>query len=177
MPVEDEFIQIGRLLSGEAVQPQVVQDEQVGGQEGPEGAIHRVVDPGLSHGLEETVGVAEADGVSGTDGGIAESCQFTPGRIVGQNAVRTPGPAVSTLSSPQSAEEFPLTVARRRPAGPRFQRPPNVPHRCTCHQNTKYLQCGCICRSIHHYKTHGIKIDAKESVKTPLRGRKGLGNI
>ena len=73
MPVEDEFIQIGRLLSGEVVQPQVVQDEQVWGQEGPEGAIHRVVDPGLSHGLEETVGVAEADGVSGTDGGIAES--------------------------------------------------------------------------------------------------------
>ena len=31
VPVEDEFIQIGRLLSGEAVQPQVVQDEQVWG--------------------------------------------------------------------------------------------------------------------------------------------------
>ena len=59
MPVEDEFIQIGRLLSGEAVQPQVVQDEQVWGQERPEGTVHRVVHSGLGHGFEEVVGAVE----------------------------------------------------------------------------------------------------------------------
>ncbi len=74
MPVEDEFMQIGRLLSGEAVQPEVVQDEQVGCEKRPAGAVHLVVHTGLSHGFEEIVGVAEADGVSGTDGGIAAHC-------------------------------------------------------------------------------------------------------
>ena len=69
VPVEDEFIQIGGLLRGEAVQPQVVEDEQVGCQEG---VIHRVVDPGLGQGFEEVGGVAEADGVSGADGRVAQ---------------------------------------------------------------------------------------------------------
>ena len=41
--VEDEFVEIGGLLWREPVQSQVVEDEQVGGEEGPEGAVHRVV--------------------------------------------------------------------------------------------------------------------------------------
>ena len=47
-PADDQFVQVGRLLAGEAVQSQVVQDEQVRGQEGTEGVVHRVVDPGRS---------------------------------------------------------------------------------------------------------------------------------
>ena len=39
MPVEDEFIQIGGVLWGEPVQPQVVEDEQVGCEKGPEGTV------------------------------------------------------------------------------------------------------------------------------------------
>ena len=72
MAVEDEFVEVGGLLCGEPVQSEVVEDEQIGGQEGPKGTVCRVVDSGLGHGLEEVVGVAEADGVSGVDGGIAQ---------------------------------------------------------------------------------------------------------
>ena len=39
MPVEDEFVKIGGLLGGEPVQSQVVEDEQVGGEERSEGAV------------------------------------------------------------------------------------------------------------------------------------------
>ena len=43
---DDQFVQIGGLLSGEPVEAQVVQDEQVRGKEGAEGALHRVVHSG-----------------------------------------------------------------------------------------------------------------------------------
>ena len=56
----------GALLGGEPVQPQVVEDEQVWRQERQEGTVHRVVDPGLSHGLEEVVGVAKTYDMFGT---------------------------------------------------------------------------------------------------------------
>ena len=52
--------------------PQVVQNQQVRGQEGAEAALQRVVHTGLGHGLEEIVGVNEADGVAGPDGGVAQ---------------------------------------------------------------------------------------------------------
>ena len=72
MAVEDEVIQVGGLLGGEPVQAEVIQNEQIGCDEGPEGAVQGVVDPGLCHGLEEVVGVAEAYGVSGADGRVAQ---------------------------------------------------------------------------------------------------------
>ena len=37
MPVEDEFVEVGGLLGGQAMETQVIEDEQVGGQEGREG--------------------------------------------------------------------------------------------------------------------------------------------
>ena len=56
----------------------VIKDEQVGREEGPEGTVQRVVHPILGHGLEEVIGVAEADGVSGADGRVAQGlCQET----------------------------------------------------------------------------------------------------
>ena len=73
MPVEDQFIEVGRLLGGEPVQAQVVDDQQVRSQEGAEGALQGVVDSGLGHSLEVVVGVDEAHGVSRSDGGIAQS--------------------------------------------------------------------------------------------------------
>ena len=53
------------------VQPQVIGGKQLGGKERPESAVHRVVNPSLGHGLEEAVGMDEAYGVSGADGGVA----------------------------------------------------------------------------------------------------------
>ena len=66
--VEDQFIEIGGLLGGEAVQSQVVQDQQVRREKGPEGTLQGVVGPGLSHSLEKVVGMDESDGVPGPDG-------------------------------------------------------------------------------------------------------------
>ena len=72
MPIEDEVVEVGGLLCSEPMQPEVVQDEQIGREEGPEGAVDRVVHSGLCHGLAEVVGVDEADDASGADGGVAE---------------------------------------------------------------------------------------------------------
>ena len=49
MAVENEFVKIGGLLGREPVETQAVHDQQIGRQEGPEGALHRVVRPGLGH--------------------------------------------------------------------------------------------------------------------------------
>ncbi len=68
---KDEFAEVRRLLRGEVVQPQVIEGKQLGGKEGPESAVHRVVNPSLGHGFEEAVGIDEAYGVSGADGGVA----------------------------------------------------------------------------------------------------------
>ena len=54
------------------VEPQVVHDQQVRSQEGPEGSVHGVVHPGLGHGPEEVVGVNEADRMPGPDGGVSQ---------------------------------------------------------------------------------------------------------
>ena len=72
MPVEYEFVKTGGLVGREPVETQAVKDKQVRRQEGPKGAVHRVVHPGLGHGPEEVVGMDEAHGVSGTDGGVAQ---------------------------------------------------------------------------------------------------------
>ncbi len=72
VPVEYELVEIGGLLGGEPVQSQVVEDEQIGCQKGPESALQRIVHSGLSHCPEVVVGVSEADGVAGTDGGVAQ---------------------------------------------------------------------------------------------------------
>ena len=91
VPVEDEFVKVGGLLRSEPVQAQIVQNEQVWGQEGPEGPVHRVVHSGLGHGLEEVVGVAEADGVPRPDGGVSQG--------LGRKLLPTPaGPTSKTCS-------------------------------------------------------------------------------
>ncbi len=70
--VDDQLVEVGGLLGGEAVETQVLQYEQVGSEEGAEGLVGGVVGPGLFHGLEEVAGADEADGVPGSDGGVAQ---------------------------------------------------------------------------------------------------------
>ena len=72
VPVEDELVEVGGLLGGQAMESQVIEDEQVGREERPEGAVCRVVHSGLGHGSEEVVGVDETDGMFGADGGVAQ---------------------------------------------------------------------------------------------------------
>ena len=76
MAVDDQLVEVCRLLGGEPVESQIVQDKQVRGQEGPEGSVHRVVDSGLAHGPEEVVRVDEADGVSRAYGGEAQGLGY-----------------------------------------------------------------------------------------------------
>ena len=45
------------------MEAQIIQDEEVGSQEGPEGTVYGVVPSGLSHGFEEVVGMDETHGV------------------------------------------------------------------------------------------------------------------
>ena len=72
MSADDQLVQVGRLLGGELMEAQVVQDEQVWREKGPESPVQGVVDSGLGHGPEEVVGMEEADGVTGPDGREAE---------------------------------------------------------------------------------------------------------
>ncbi len=73
MPGDDQLVEVYGLLLGHPVETEVVEDEQVRGEEGAEGLVRGVVHPGLSHGSEEAVGMYESDGVSGPDGCISES--------------------------------------------------------------------------------------------------------
>ncbi len=72
MPGDDQLVEVYGLLLGHPVETEVVEDEQVRGEEGAEGLVRGVVDPGLSHGPEEVVGMYEADGVPGSDSSIYE---------------------------------------------------------------------------------------------------------
>ena len=72
MSADDQLIEVGGLLEGEAVEAQVVQDQQVLREKGPKGPVDGVVDPGLGHGPEEVVGMAESDGVTPPDRGVAQ---------------------------------------------------------------------------------------------------------
>ena len=90
MAIEDEFVGVGGLLGGEPVQSQFIQDEEIKREEGSEGAICRVVDPRLDHGLEEGVGVEGrvAQGLGeevladagGSDHQDPQTALFLPGR-------------------------------------------------------------------------------------------------
>ena len=72
MPGDDQLVEVYGLLLGHPVETEVVEDEQVRGEEGAEGLVRGVVHPGLSHGPEEVVGMYEADGMPSSDGSISE---------------------------------------------------------------------------------------------------------
>ena len=62
MPADDQLVEVCGLLGGESVQAQIVQDEQVGAEEGPEGTVQRVVHSGLGQeGLADTGGTHQED--------------------------------------------------------------------------------------------------------------------
>jgi len=69
---DDQLVEVDGLLRGEAMEPEVVEDEQVGRQEATEDPLGGVVDAGLRHLAEVVVGRGEADAASGADGRVAE---------------------------------------------------------------------------------------------------------
>ena len=109
MAVEDEFVQVGGLLGGEPVESQVVEDEQIGAQEGPKGAVHGVVHLDLSHGLGEVTGVYETRGVPGADGRIAQSLgDETRQRRIRYRTTSNPQPLVNAAEHLQPLPGEPL---------------------------------------------------------------------
>ena len=72
MSADDQLVEVSGLLGGEPVEAQVVEDQQVRGEKGPEGAFQGVVHPGLGHAPEEVVGMEEADGMTAPDSSVAQ---------------------------------------------------------------------------------------------------------
>lgn len=45
MPGDNQFAEVSRLLGGESLQAKVIQDKQVGAEEGTEGPLQGMFDP------------------------------------------------------------------------------------------------------------------------------------
>lgn len=71
--LEDDLVEVAGLLGIEAPQAEVVDDQDVGGEQAAQDLLGRVIGAGLKEALEEVVGAKEAHLVSGTAGGVAES--------------------------------------------------------------------------------------------------------
>ena len=72
MPLNDQVVQVLALLSGETVQREIIQDEQIRRQVAAEDALLGVVATRLAEIFEQPVGTREHDAVAGSDGGSAE---------------------------------------------------------------------------------------------------------
>ena len=72
MPFDDQVVHILTLQCREAVQCEVIQDEQIWDEEAAEDAFVRVVGTRLAELFEQRVGAREQHTVAGSDGGGAE---------------------------------------------------------------------------------------------------------
>jgi hypothetical protein len=70
--LDDDLVEVAGLLGVEASEPEVVDDEQVRGQETPEHTLGGVICPGLMDVLEEGVATEEEHPVSGAAGAVTE---------------------------------------------------------------------------------------------------------
>jgi hypothetical protein len=70
--LEDHLVQIARLLGRESAQAEVVEDQQIRGEQSPEGLLGRVIGARLVEPLEHAIGTEEEHVVSGAAGGMAE---------------------------------------------------------------------------------------------------------
>jgi hypothetical protein len=53
VPLDEDIVEVAGLLGAELAEAEVVEDEQVGGEPGPELALDGVVGPGLPEGQQE----------------------------------------------------------------------------------------------------------------------------
>ena len=72
MALEDDFVEVARLLGIEAAQREVVDDEDVGSEEAAEHPLGGVIGAGLVEVLEEVVGAQEEDVAAGAAGGVSQ---------------------------------------------------------------------------------------------------------
>ena len=72
MALEDDLVEIAGLLGIEAAQSEVVDDEDVGGEQAAQDFLGRVIGAGLVQALQEVIGAQEAHLVAGATGRVAE---------------------------------------------------------------------------------------------------------
>lgn len=72
MALEDDLVEVARLLCGEAPQAEVVDDEQVRREQAPNRLLGRVIGPCLMKSREQPIGAQEEHRVSRATGGVAE---------------------------------------------------------------------------------------------------------
>jgi len=70
--LEDHLVEVARLLRAQAAQAEVVEDEQIGGEQPAEDLLGRVVGARLVQGLEHAVGAEEEHVAAGPAGGVAQ---------------------------------------------------------------------------------------------------------
>jgi hypothetical protein len=73
--LDDDLVEVTGLLSGETPEAEVVDNEEVGCEEGPEGSLRGVIGTGLMDELEHVVAAQEANGAPGPAGGMAEGAR------------------------------------------------------------------------------------------------------
>jgi hypothetical protein len=66
IPLDQDVVEVARLLSGELAQPDVVEDDDVGGQPGAELALEGVIGARLQQGLQELGDLADASATATT---------------------------------------------------------------------------------------------------------------
>ena len=72
VPLQDEFVEVARLLGVEAAQPEVVDDQDVGGEQTPANLLGGVVGTRLVEQLEQLIGPQEEHGLAHTAGRVSD---------------------------------------------------------------------------------------------------------
>jgi len=72
MALDQDIVEVTRLLGGELAQAEVVEDEQVRREPAPQLALEGIVGPGLMQGLQELGDGDEADAGASPAGAVAE---------------------------------------------------------------------------------------------------------
>ncbi len=73
MPFDDDLVDVTRLRGVEPPQSEIIDDEKVGGEEAPHGALPRVVGLGLMEFLEHPIGAQEENAPAGAAGGVPKA--------------------------------------------------------------------------------------------------------
>jgi hypothetical protein len=72
VPLDDDFVEIAGLLSTEAAQTEVIDDQEVGSEQAAQDTLGRVIGSGLVNELEESIGAQEKDAVASSTGTMTE---------------------------------------------------------------------------------------------------------
>src|SRR5262249_20097703 len=72
VPLDEDVVEVARLLGRELAEPEVVEDQQVRGEPRAELALERVIGAGLAQGEQEFGDLDEADAAARAAGAVAE---------------------------------------------------------------------------------------------------------